>query len=48
MDEDEGDGAGVGRRDEGGQDDEASSKDRNHVGEERVSLANMLGAEKDK
>ena len=45
MDEDEGDGAGVGRRDEGGEDDEAGGQDRDHVGEKRVSLTNVLGAE---
>ena len=40
MDEDEGDGAGVGRRDEGGEDDEAGGQDRHHVREESVSLKN--------
>ena len=44
MDEDERDGAGVGGGHEGRQDDEAGGQDRDHVGEKRVSLTNVLGA----
>ena len=45
MDEDERDGASVWRRHERWQDDEARRQDGDHVGEERVSLADVLRAE---